>query len=553
MKKILFNVLLISLTILLQSHIGSPGITLEGEAGPYALTVVVNSPDVIPGTATVDVYITDNAVQEVKLSCLYWFAGAEGTPRADVALPVPGETGHFTGEIWLMSPGSASLKIEVTGERGAGEVLLPVMAVSTAQKTMEASLGWTLAGLGLFLTVLMITIIGLSSGDSLVKPGEATSPRTKRRRWIGATVGFVLLSVILWGGNSWWNSWTNNYQRYMYKPFTATSSVRVEDNKQILKFEVDSVKLNQLYLTRSLNYLIPDHGKIMHMFLVRAGQLDVFAHLHPKRLDSAHFKTIIPPLPPGDYHVFTDVSRLSGFSETIADTVTIPEPTPPLTNNWDDSLLMDTDDTYYITDPVISSNKEVLMPGGDIVVCGSPGQRIMLADSSFVTLEQAKEGEFKVGQLYHLTLAVQDEVGDPATLDPYLGMMGHAVVFKEDGSVYIHLHPVGSYSMASQETMQARLTQGSGRVDWNKLPRPAVFRDSIDGVIAELDALPAQQRDSVLLVGMDHPSLDDPDHPDHSIVRFPYTFPTEGKYRIYVQMKRNGRILNGAFDVEVEG
>lgn len=553
MKKFLFNVLLVGLTALLQSHIGSPGITLEGEAGPYALTVVVNSPDVIPGTATVDVYVTDNAVQEVKLTCLYWFAGAEGTPRADVALPVPGETGHFTGEIWLMSPGSASLKIQVAGDRGSGEILLPVMAVSTAQKTMEASLGWTLAGLGLFLVILMITIIGLSSGDSQVRPGETLSPKTKRRRWIGAAVGFGLLSLILWGGNVWWNSWANDYQRYMYKPFSATSTVRVADQKQVLKFEVDSVKLEQLYLTRSLNYLIPDHGKIMHMFLVRAGELDVFAHLHPQRLDSAHFETIIPPLPPGDYHVFTDVSRLSGFSETIADTVTIPEPSPTLTNHWNDSLLMDTDDTYYITDPVTSSNQEVVMPGGDIVVCGSPGQKIMLADSSYVTLEQTDEGKFTAGQLYHLTLAVQDESGEPAKLDPYLGMMGHAVVFKEDGSVYIHLHPVGSYSMASQETMQARLTQGSGRVDWNKLPKPAVFRDSIDQAIAALNALPAHERDSALLVGMDHPALNDPDHPDHSIVRFPYTFPTEGSYRIYVQMKRNGRILNGAFDVEVEG
>ncbi len=545
--------MLVGLTGLLQGHIGSPGITLEGEAGPYALTVVVNSPDVIPGTARVDVYVTDNTVQEVKLSCLYWFAGAEGTPRADVALPVPGETGHFTGEIWLMNPGSASLKIEVKGERGAGEILLPVMAVSTAQKTMEASLGWTLAGLGLFLVILMVTIIGLSSGDSLVEPGKSTSTKTKRRRWIGAAVGFALLSLILWGGNQWWNSWATDYQRYMYKPFSATSSIRVEDQKQVLKFEVDSVKLEQLYLTRSLNYLIPDHGKIMHMFLVRAGELDVFAHLHPQRLDSAHFETIIPPLPPGDYHVFTDISRLSGFSETIADTVTIPEPAPALTNNWNDSLLMDTDDTYYITDPVTSSSEEVLMPGGDIVVCGSPGQKIMLADSSFVTLEQTEEGKFAAGQLYHLTLAVQDENGDPAKLDPYLGMMGHAVVFKEDGSVYIHLHPVGSYSMASQETMQSRLASGSGRIDWSELPQPAVFRDSIDRTIATLNALPAYERDSALLVGMDHPSTDDPNHPDHSIVRFPYTFPTEGSYRIYVQMKRNGRILNGAFNVEVEG
>lgn len=552
MKKFLFILFLISSNFILQGHIGSPGITLEGEAGPYSLTVVVNSPDVIPGTASVDVYLTDNDIHEVKLKPVYWFAGDEGTPRADIAVPVEGETGHFKGEVWLMSPGSASLEIEVIGEKGEGKILLPVMAVSTSKKTMEASLGWTLAGLGIFLVILMITIIGLSSGDTMVKPGEEPSGKVTRKRWIGSVIGLVLLSLILWGGSTWWNSWENNYKRFMYKPFTATSTVRTDDNKQILQFVVDSTMLEQLYLTRSLNYIIPDHGKIMHMFLVRSGKLDVFAHLHPQRLDSAHFETIIPPLPAGEYYVFTDVSRLSGFSETIADTVVIPEPEPALIESWQDSLLMDNDDTYYITDPIVNSNEEEFMPGGDVVVCGSPGKRTALPDGSSVTLELPEEGKFTQGSLYHLTLAVQDEDGKPATLDPYLGMMGHAVVFKEDGTVYIHLHPVGSYSMASQETMEARLTSGSGTINWNDLPGPRDFRDSVDQAIASLNAMPAAARDSVLLIGMDHPSLDDPDHPDHSVVRFPYAFPNAGKYRIYVQMKRNGRILNTAFDVEVE-
>jgi hypothetical protein len=552
MQRVLFSLGFILIASILQGHIGSPGITLEGEAGPYSLTVVVNSPEVIPGTASVDVYVTDNTVREIRIKPVYWFAGAEGTPKADVAFPVEGETGHFKGEVWLMATGSASLEIEVTGKKGAGKILLPIMAVSTAQKTMDASLGWTLAGLGIFLVILLITIVGLSSGDTMVKPGEETSSRIKRKRWIGAAIGVVVVSLLLWGGNTWWTKWEKQYKRYMYKPFTATSTVRVQDNKQILTFNVDSIKMEQLYLTRSLNYIIPDHGKIMHMFLVRSGKLDVFAHLHPQRLDSAKFETIIPPVPAGEYYVFTDISRLSGFSETIADTVIIPEPDPSLVQTWNDSLLLDTDDTYYITDPLIQSSEEAYMPGGDIVVCGSPGKKTALPDGSFVTLELPKEGNFNQGRLYHLTLAFQDEAGNPAILDPYLGMMGHAVVFKEDGSVYIHLHPVGSFSMASQEVMEARFTSGEGSINWEELPPPQVFRDSIDRAIASLNALPATERDSILLIGMEHPQLDDPDHPDHSIVRFPYTFPTAGKYRIYVQMKRNGRILNGAFDVDVE-
>ena len=138
-----------------------------------------------------------------------------------------------------MSPGSASIEVKVIGEEGEGSILLPVMAVSTAQKEMEASLGWTLAGLGLFLVFLMVTIISLSNGDSMVKPGEASSQKTRRNRWVGAVVGSVILVLIVWGGNNWWNSWANSYERFMYKPFTATSWVETDGDQQFLKFAID--------------------------------------------------------------------------------------------------------------------------------------------------------------------------------------------------------------------------------------------------------------------------------------------------------------------------
>ncbi|MEL6537538.1 MAG: hypothetical protein AAFQ98_19105, partial [Bacteroidota bacterium] len=489
-------------------------------------------------------------VTEVQLKPIYWYAGSAGTPKADLALPVLGESGHYRGETWLMSPGSASIEVSVAGELGEGSLLLPVMAVSTAQGEMESSLGWSLTGLGIFLVFLMVTIISLSTSDSLVKPGESTTQKVRTKRRMGAVIGLVILVLVVWGGKNWWNSWSSDYQRYMYKPFTASSWVSTEDEKQVLSFAVDSTRLEQLRLTRNISYLIPDHGKIMHMFLLKMGSLDVFAHLHPLRKDSALFETVIPPLPAGDYYVFTDVTRLSGFSETIADTLSIPEPEEPVVSRWDDSLLMDTDDTYYITDPIVQSADQPFMPGGDIVICGSPGQKTKLPDGSFVNLELPKSREFKSNQLYQLTFAFEDENGEPSDLEPYLGMMGHAVVFKEDGSVYIHLHPVGSYSMASQEMMETRFEGQSGRVDWDALPSTGVFRDSIDQVIADLNGLPYAERDSLLSLGMDH-SVDDPDHPDHSVVKFPYAFPEPGQYRIYVQMKRNQRILNGAFDVEV--
>ncbi|MDN3204405.1 hypothetical protein [Algoriphagus sediminis] len=551
MKKLLSTLLILAFVSFSSvAHIGSPGVTLEGKAGPYSVTVVVNSPDVIPGTASVDVYLTESSIDEVQLKPIYWFAGPEGTPKADLALPVPGESGHYKGEIWLMTPGTASIEVTVKGEAGEGAILLPVMAVSTAKKEMDPTLGWTLAGLGAFLVFLMVTIISLSNSDSMVEPGSPSSSKVRRKRWVGAGIGLVVLILILWGGNNWWNSWGNRYERYMYKPFTATSWVETENNLQVLNFSIDSTRLEQLGQTRNINYLIPDHGKIMHMFLLKMGTLDVFAHLHPIRTDSAMFQTVIPPLPAGDYYVFSDVTRLSGFSETIADTLIIPEPSELITSTWNDSLLIDIDDTYYITDPIVKTENKSLLLGGDIVMCGSPGKKTMLPDSSFVTLELPEDGEFKSQQLYQLTFAFEDEEGNPSELEPYLGMMGHSVVFKEEGDVYIHLHPVGTYSMASQEMIESRIKGQSGIINWDEIQNQKEFRDSVDQVIARLNRMPYAERDSLLAIGMDH-SVDDPDHPDHAVVKFPYAFPEAGQYRIYVQMKRNKKILNGAFDVEV--
>lgn len=102
--------------------------------------------------------------------------------------------------------------------------------------------------------------------------------------------------------------------------------------------------------------------------------------------------------------------------------------------------------------------------------------------------------------------------GKPAALEPYMGMWSHAVVRANDGSVYTHLHPSGTISMTAQELF-ARRERG----------------ESLKKPIDVMCGRPERE------------------------LAFPYSFPTPGQYRIWVQVKINGKVQTAAFDLEATG
>jgi hypothetical protein len=110
----------------------------------------------------------------------------------------------------------------------------------------------------------------------------------------------------------------------------------------------------------------------------------------------------------------------------------------------------------------------------------------------------------------NFTVAVQDKDGKPANdLEPY---MGHAAFVSNDLSVFAHVHPAGSVSMASLEP-----ARGSTEV-------PAGM--PMAKLVANVPLAPK--------------------------VSFPYGFPRAGEYSIFVQIKRRGRVETGVFDALVE-
>ncbi len=550
MKKIF----VISLLILLcfsanYSHVGSPGVVMEGKAGPYSVLVSVNPPDVIPGEADVSIYVTGDGISKVTAKPVYWYTGDEGTPRADEMYATSESPNQYQGIVWLMESGTASLSIYVEGDLGSGETIVPVMAAATAQNEMAPGLGYTLAGLGTLLTILMITIIGAAVSDGLVKPGEEVPKKAKGKKLKGIIVATLVVGLVLFGGKSWWDAEASSYQRFMYKAPEANSWVDKENGNSLLTLQVDSAKLSKNRL--SMNYVVPDHGKIMHMFIIREDGLDVFAHLHPKRVDSLTFKVQLPPVPKGRYLVFGDIVRLNGYTETISDTLEI-DAVPVPKSDLDSAMVkteFDDPDNTYIVSNAFDSEKEPEFPAplGDIVVCGKPGIATPLPDGSTAVWEHKAGEPFIAGKVYPLTFAINDPEGKPAELQPYMGMMGHAVVYRKEGGVYVHLHPVGNYSMASKDIIENRISENSAQP---AIPDRHAFRDSVDREILKVAEMDEGMRNEYLMRDMEHLGLGE--HAEHgATVSFPYAFPQPGNYRIWIQMKRNGKVLNSSFDAEV--
>jgi hypothetical protein len=105
--------------------------------------------------------------------------------------------------------------------------------------------------------------------------------------------------------------------------------------------------------------------------------------------------------------------------------------------------------------------------------------------------------------------------GTEAALQPYMGMLGHVAVRRADGSVFVHLHPSGSFSMASQEVFRQR--EGGARAG---------------GAIAGMN-------DSTVSISSNR-------------VAFPYEFPKSGMYRVWIQVRIAGRVLTGVYDLEIK-
>lgn len=413
------------------AHIGSPDVYFEGDAGPYHLLVTVNPPAVVPGIAQVHVRIASGAIQSISLAPVFLNGKDQGLPpAADQMQPVAGDPQSFTGQVWLMESGSWEVRLAVQGSQGEGRTVIPVPASARRTLPMQKALGVLLFGLMLFLSVGIVAIAGAAAREGVLKPGAASSAVQKRWGRIAMFVATVAVLGILALGNWWWNLSAADLKHTMI--YNAPPLAASLDSPGHLTLRMGDNDWHKLRKNSWSMDLIPDHGHLMHLFLLRIPAMDQFFHLHPEKLADGSFSVKLPSLPAGHYQIFADIVRGSGFPETMIAETDLPDVAGP---------------PYFGDDSGVSAGPLSPSASSTTVSQLSEGtQMVWLQDQPGLT----------TGQLSWLRFELKGANGQVLEdLEPYMGMAGHAVLVRSDRSVFSHIHPAGTVPMASLALAQS--------------------------------------------------------------------------------------------------
>jgi hypothetical protein len=324
----------------------------------------------------------------------------------------------------------------------------------------------------------------------------------RRRGSLGAIITVPVLLIVIFGGARWWSGEDAAYRETIYRPIATDATVATGPRGHSVRIAVRDTGSQDLLR----DPLMLDHGKPMHLFLVRDQSMSSFAHLHPSRERGGVFVSAIPALPEGRYLVFGDFVLETGAEYTVTTKIDVPAPVLDTISDPDDSWVY-----AAFGVPAVKGARSELEPG--------------------VELQWESADTLVAGRDVVLSFTVRGAKNAIVPVQPYLGMAGHAIVIREDGSVFVHLHPMGSMSMATLRAFELRNrgdTTSEGRlVDHAAMPMPMNTKSR---------RAPATKPAEPMLDGR---------------FSFPFAFPKPGRYRVWVQVKTSDQIRTADFEVTV--
>lgn len=495
--------LLVARAATARAHVGSPDVYADGQAGPYHLSIVIRPPLVIPGVADIEVRTDTAGVNRIAITPIPLTGEAAYHPPVADAMQRPSRDAQFfTGHLWIMATGSWQIRFVVTGAQGQGVLSIPFPATAIATRKMQYGLGTMLAAVGILLVLGMIGIVGAATREANLAPGAAVVPAGWRQGSIAMVITAAVLVTGVLLGNVWWKSEAATYSSHVYKPLQMTATL---DAGNVLDLKLrDPGWISQ----RKLDDFIPDHDHLMHLYMIRWPRMNVAFHLHPQPIATGEFQVPLPSVQAGNYRLYADVVHAMGFPETIVGSVTLP--------TIAGSAILG-DDAEAMAPPVAEGDSAV---GPASVAESSGAKKFSLPDG--YTMVWSDPGKLVPNRLVDFDFELLDRAGHPASdVALYMGMLGHAAFVKTDGTVFAHIHPNGTVAMAAFMMANPGSTKpGAGGA-------PTTDMSDMPGMSMSNGALPAT-------------------------VRFPYGFPSAGRYRIFVQMKHGNTVETGVFDTDVE-
>lgn len=515
------------------AHVGSPDIYAEGNAGPYRLLVTIRPPLVIPGVAEIEVRAVGGAaagISSIAIAPIPLTGEASLHPPVADQMKQSGLEGgtdksFYTGALWIMASGSWQVRFTVQGSQGHGVLSIPVPAASSSTKGMATGLGIVLGILGLLLVAGVVGIVGAAAREAQLAPGAAPTTAGRKRAVIAMSAALVLMIAAVAGGKLWWNIEADAYAKYVYKPLTMQATV---DANRTLHLSIQDPGWLK---TRKVDDFVLDHDHLMHLYLIRRPGLDVVYHLHPDQVGPGKFDLALPSMPAGVYSVYADVVHATGFPETLVTRLEL----PPI-----DGRALSGDDAKGIALPV--------QP--DSTGCPAKpalGAQFRLPDGYSMTWTNASTEPARTPEVFEFSLL--DPGGKPAQdMAFYMGMVGHAAFVKDDGTVFAHVHPSGTVSMAAliMAAAQNQPTNSEGGPKKDAMAGMPEMEDMGPDADIVKSGKPGAKK------AANPPEKATPPKSAASaipnVVGFPYGLPTPGAYRIFVQMKHGQTVETAAFD-----
>ena len=401
-----------------------------------------------------------------------------------IAIPVNGEEKTYSAKIMLDEYGTYIINAEIE-KNGLIEIsAIPINFFATNVTSLEGKNIFIFSILTIIFLILSILIlINAFTYNKKYKFKKDRKSNFKLRPYYALDIFFFIL-LFAYVGKNWLNERSINMGQQNF--FGLKNNVKIVDNgtNNIIEIEI----VDKLWIDNKISDLIPDHGKIMHLYMI-SDDFEYLAHLHPVRLKNKNiFYAIMPTLNENVYSLYMDITHQTGFSHTMTNSINYIRKKIPR--------------DVTIANPIRDPDDSWTEAGGDIKVTWENKQIIYEPEKDIPM-------KFKISK-----------DGQPLEIETYMGMAAHAALLKADKSIFAHLHPTGTINMTSRKIFEEKINDRSKK---NKI-------DLANHKNAHISYYYSKKGE----------------------VNFPpLRLINEGDYWIWIQIKNNGQVLTEKFKFKV--